>query len=368
MGLVLSGVDLMIATIILGVISVLFAHLSKYKNTRWGLKVSFTLIFLFLALRYYFGNDYEGYLNGFTRISSHSNFNELFYYLVQYEPGWILLSWLFRTPGFFVMTAVLALISCVIYYRFIVKYVPVRYYWLAVFLYIFYPDFMLVHSSTMRQSIAVMLFIYSLDYLYKKDAIRYFLCIGAASLFHFTALILLPVYLVVYLNKKIRRLYGVICFLIFVSLFLFANSLSPYIKQFISKFSEKYEFYQDAGVVNSGLGFLYFSALLLLILYFERLQNRETALVFKIAIISFMLMPLTLIIEMISRLGMYFTPATIVAYPIVVFNLKKTISKTIFLAVLFSFTIYQFFQFFYSDTYKDYFGTYQTIFSAPQWY
>jgi hypothetical protein len=357
----------MIATIMLGLISTLFAYLSKYRNLEWGLKVSFVLIYLFLALRYNFGNDYEGYREGFIRIAQYDQVN--FYdFMLLYEPGWVLLNWLFKPIGFFAMTAVLAFFSCVVYYRFIIKYVPVRYYWLAIFMYIFYPDFMLVHSSTMRQSIAIMLFVFSLDYLYKRDAIRYFLCIGLASLFHFTAIILAPVYLLTFINQKISKIYGAIFVSIFVSLFLFGESLSPYFKLFISGFSEKYEFYQDAGVVNTGFGFLYYSALFIIILYFERLQNREVALVFKIAIISFMVMPLTLIVEMLSRLGMYFAPATIIAYPNILKTTKKPVSKVSFTTILLVITIYQFINFFFSDTYKDYFGTYQTIFSAPQWY
>jgi hypothetical protein len=357
----------MIVTIILGLFSILFAYLSKHKNTQWGLKVSFALIFLFLALRYNFGNDYEGYLEGFIRIGQYDqvNFND---FALLYEPGWVLLNWLFKPIGFFAMTAVLALASCVVYYRFVARYVPVKYYWLAIFMYVFYPDFMLVHSSAMRQSIAIMLFVLSLDYLYKREALRYFLCIGLAALFHFTAIILAPIYLLTYLNHKITKIYGVIFVSIFIFLFLAGESLTPYFKLIISSFSEKYEFYQDAGIVNSGFGFLYYLALFILILYFERLQNREVALVFKIAIFSFLFMPLTLIIEMISRLGMYFAPATIIAYPNIFKSIKKPICKTAFIAILISVTIYQFYQFFHSDTYKEFFGIYQTILSAPQWY
>lgn len=357
----------MIATIILGILSVLFAYLAKHKNTQWGLKVSFTLIFLFLALRYNFGNDYKTYLNMFIKISQYNQSN-LFNLLLAIEPGWIYLNWLFRTLGFFAMTAVLALFSCAIYYRFITKHVPVRYYWFAVFLYIFYPGFMITHSSAMRQSIAIMLFVFSLDYLYKKSAIRYFLCIGLASLFHFSALILVPAYLLVFLNRKIRVLYGGIFVSIYVSIFLFGRSLSPYIKLLIHNFFEKYEFYQDPGVINTGLSLLYYSILFILVLYFESNQNREIALIFKIAIVSFLIIPLPLIIEMAGRLGMYFAPATIVVYPIIVMNIEKPISKTIFISMLLVVTIYQFFQFFYSETYQSYFGIYQTIFSSPQWY
>jgi hypothetical protein len=348
----------MIVTIILGLFSVLFAYLAKYKNTQWGLKISFTLIFLFLALRYNFGNDYETYLNAFIDITYHG------------EPGWVFLNWIFRSLGplgFFAMTAGLALFNCAIYYRFIKKYVPVGYYWLAIFLYIFYPDFMLINSSAMRQSIAIALFVFSLDYLCKKDAIRYFLCIGLASTFHLSALILLPVFLLALFNRNNYKFNGAIFISIYISLFIFGESLSLYIKKFVSIFFEKYEVYTtDTGVYSTGLGFVFLFAMLMLTLYFARLQNKEIGLVFKIAIISFMLMPLNLAILLIGRIGMYFSPATLVVYPIILRNLKKPISRTIFITIILIFTTYKFFQFFYSDIWKDAFGTYQTIFSAPK--
>lgn len=358
----------MIVTIILGIFSVLFAYLAKYKHAQWGLKASFTLIFFFLALRYDFGNDYKNYVDIFINYARNDQIDFKYFFVSYYEPGYLLLIWLFRTLGFFAMTAVLALFSCAIYYRFIVKYVPVKYYWFAIFLYIFFPGFMLIHSTAMRQSIAVMIFVFSIDFIYKKDAIRYFLCIGLASLFHFTALILFPVYLLAFLNRKINIVYGGLFVLTFASLFLFGNYLSPYLKLIITNFSDRYDSYQDPGVVSTGLGFLYYSALFIIILYCERMQRREVALVFKIAVVSFLLIPLSLIVEMIGRLGIYFAPATIIVYPFVLMNLKKPISKIIFSSMLLVITVFQFFQFFYSETYRDYFGSYQTIFSAPQWY
>ncbi len=346
----------MIATIIVGIFSVLFAYLAKYKNTRWGLKVSFTLIFIFLALRYDFGNDYNTYLNAFIEINWNQSLENIFYYWVlQFEPGWLFINWLFGSLGFFAMTAALAILNCIVYYRFIKKYLPARYYWLAVFVYIFNPVFLLSGVSTMRQSVAI------------KDAIRYFICIGFASLFHISALVLLPVYLVGLLNWKISKATGVIIFSIFVSLFFSGTFLSPYIQQFIAKYFVKYV-NQDVGELSSGLGFVYVSGMLILTLYFERLQNKETALIFKIAIISFMLMPLNLIYELSGRLALYFQIGTIIVYPAIFMNLKRPTFKIGYLTVIIVFTSYKFFQFFFSEIQKDYYGIYKTIFSAPQWY
>lgn len=358
----------MILVIILGLFSVLFAFLAKNEDTKWGLKVSFALIFLFLSLRYDYGNDYETYLNAFIEINRRSEIGYFDNSLYRFEIGWLYLNRLFGPLGFFAMTAVLALFNCVAYYYFIKKYVPVRCYWIAIFIYIFYPEFMLIHASAMRQSIAIIFFIFSLDYLYKKDVIRYFLCIGIASLFHISALILLPVFLLSLVNRRIYIVIGIVFVSIYASIILFAQSLSPYVISFINNFFVKYAGFEDAGVVNSGFGLIYFGVMSILTVYFLNFQNKETALIFLISIISAMIIPFNMIIGLIGRIGMYFTPATIITYSIMPVNLKKTISKTIYLTLLITATTYRFFQFFNSDTYKNYYEIYQTVFSAPQWY
>lgn len=358
----------MIATIILGIFSVLFAYLTKYKHGQWGLKASFTLIFLFLALRYDFGNDYKTYLNSFIAMNWNQSLeNNLYFWILQFEPGWLFLNWLFGSLGFFALTAVLALINCIIYYCFIKKYLSAQYYWIAVFIYIFNPVFMLTHVSAMRQSIAIMLFVFSLDYLYQKSAIRFFFCIVLASLFHISAIVLFPLYFLGLSNWRVAKKTGVIIFSIFVSLFLFGQAISPYFKKIIASVSDRYVDYQVIGEFSSGLGVIYVSGCLLLTLYFERSQNKKTALLFKIAIISYLLMPLNLIFDLSGRLVMYFTIATIIVCPIILINLKKPLYKYSYLSIIIMFTIYKFFQHFNEEFNKDHYSIYHTIFSAPQW-
>jgi hypothetical protein len=357
----------MIATLLLGLLSVLFAYLARYKSTDWGLKVSFLLIFLFLALRYNFGNDYKFYLHYFININQVEQF-DYFHTSGRMEIGWILINRLFQPFGFFIMTAVLALFNCVVYYRFINKYVPVNYYWLAVFLYIFSTGFMLIHSSAMRQSVSIAMFIFSIDYIFKKDIIRYLLCIGIAYLFHGSAIILLSAFILGFLNWRINKITGFIIILVALSLFLFKESLTPFLDQFISAYFEKYKKYEGAAAFGTGIGFLFSCGLFLLIVYYDKYQDSETALVFKLAIISFMFVPLAFYVQLIGRIGMYFAPATIIVYPVIIENIKKPLYKAIFIILLLFFTIYTFFQFFNSEPWKEYFGTYNTIFSANRFY
>lgn len=266
----------MIITIIVGIIAVLFGWLAKFKNAKFGLGLSFGFIFLFLALRYNFGNDYKGYLDGFLEINRYSAIN-LFDKALPYEPGWIALCRLFRPIGFFGMTAILALFNCFVYYRFIKNFVPVRYYWLAVFLYIFSAGLMLTHSSAMRQSVAINIFLYSLPYLYKKKALGYFLCIGVASLFHTAALILVPIFLVGVFNWEINKTTAAAVFAVFIVLFVYGKVLMPIMTQIVSDKFERYEVYLQSGAaeLTTGLGLLFLSIILILALYYAKFQEKK---------------------------------------------------------------------------------------------
>lgn len=357
----------MIVTVTLGVLCVILAYLSKFRNTRWGLKGAFFLIFIFLAFRYDFGNDYRAYFYNFIDINRYNNidfFDEYFHA----EVGWIILNRLFGAFGFFAMIAMLALFNSIVYYRFFNRYLPVKYRWFAMFIYIFDPGFMLLHATAIRQSVAISIFVIALDFLYKKKAIQYFALIGLASVFHTSAIILLPAYLLNFFNWKINKINATIFILIFLSLFFMPVSFMPFLNDFISNYFERYESYQSAGVVGSGLGVAFLFVLFIVVLYYAPFQEKRRDLVFKITIIGFMFIPLSLLIQLIGRIGMYFAPATMITYPIILTNIDKYKNKLIFAGSLIFMTLYTFIQFFYSELWRDAFGTYHTIFSSDKIY
>jgi hypothetical protein len=332
-----------------------------------GLKLSFVLIFLFLGLRYDFGNDYETYIGLFNRVNENPDiaFDQKMYLF--YEPGWMILNWLFRPIGFFGMTIFLALVYSIAIYKLIKKYIPSKYYWLVIFLLIFNPGFLLVHSTTMRQTVAILLFIFSINFIVNKNYLRFILCIALAATFHYTSLIILLISPFFFNNRKVSIVYGTLLFSLYLFIFLFGSFLAPYFGQVVSLFSEKYEAYSDKGIANSGLGFLLYSILFLMTLNLEKIQDEKISLFFKLTIVYFMLIPFALIIEMTSRIGMYFLPAVLIVYPYIFKTLKPRISRYIFLFGIMLFSMYQFFQFFYSTTYRDYFMEYHTFFSAAKW-
>jgi hypothetical protein len=353
----------MIATLLLGIISVLFAYLAQYRNFQGGLKVAYTLIFLFLALRFNFGNDYKAYLEAFYSVNYYGKV-DIFDETNQFEPAWTLLNRLFKPFGFFAMTAVLAAFHSFVFYRFIKKYLPVKYYWIAVFLYVFSPGFLLVMSTAMRQSVAITLFIFSIDYIFSKNALKYYLCIALASLFHTSAIVLIPVYFLGFVNWRIKWISGIIIISFFTSILFFRSYITSRVNQFIINYIPDYGIYEGGAELGSGLGFAYTLLLFIMVLIYDRFQTKETALIFKLSIISFLILPLGFIIQLIGRVGMYFSPATLIVYSAIYSNLKKSSYKLVFIVLLIFITLYSFFQFFNSDIYKVAFGTYHTIFSA----
>ena len=349
-------------------LAVFFAYMARFEFLKFGLKISFLIIFFFLALRYNFGNDYTGYLRDFIELNSLSKIDYFNIAYFHYEPGWLLLCRIFGKLGFFVMTSFLASLTCVVYYQFIKKYVPFRYYWLAIFLYIFTPSFLLIQASAMRQQFAVVIFIFSINYIHEKKPLKYFLCILIAYSFHSSALILLPFYFIGYLNKRISKAGMGIILSIFISLFLLMSIIGRYVNDLITSYFQRYETYQASGSVGTGLGIIYFSVFLFLVLLFEKYQTREMSIIFKIAIVSFIFIPLSLYIQLIARMIMYFGMATIIAYPVLAKNMNKSAYRTIFVSYIILITLYSFFNFFYSPLWRGSFGTYHSIFSAPQVY
>ena len=147
------------------IVFVLLAYLAQYKNQEYLLKFSFFLIFLFLALRYDYGNDYQSYLNVFLNLERSGSIDRFYDSNDHFELGWLYLCQLFQPLGFFAMVTMLAAFNCFIYYSFIKKFVPPHYYWFSLLLYTFDPGMMLVHSSAMRQSLAISIFIYSIEFI-----------------------------------------------------------------------------------------------------------------------------------------------------------------------------------------------------------
>lgn len=355
----------MIAPTLVGLTSVCLSLPNNFSKSRIvRIFIIFLPIFLFLALRFNYGNDYPAYLATFEEIS--------LLYEMDYNPdrwhaevGWLFLNRIFSEIGFFPMMALLALINCYIYARLISKFVPQSYYWLAVFFYIFIPENMLVQSSAMRQTVAISLFILATESVINKEFARYLVMLALASLFHTSALLLIPVYALGVVNIRIKKSWIPIFLAGYVALFFYASEMISTIQgSLISEvgfYFERYTIYEDKGTLGSGFGVLFHGFFLILLLYFHDEQNYAGKFLFKISIIGIYLIPFAVEISMFARIGFYFSVFSIVSIPLIAAQIQKQVFRMCFLGLHILYTMWGYFQFFQSPVWRHSFSEYQTI-------
>lgn len=158
--------------------------------------ISLSILFVFLALRYNFGNDYGAYYNMF--------YNTMFDQRMEsdVEYGYNVLVAVFKPFGFFTLIIFWSAFYCYTLYLTIKRYISERYYWLIIFALISNPDLVFFGASAIRQTLAICCIFLSLPYLEHKKLIKFYLLIILASLFHLSALTFVILYPLMYLNLR----------------------------------------------------------------------------------------------------------------------------------------------------------------------
>ena len=356
----------MILVLFIGMLAVLFSYTESIGANKYGLFLSFVIIFLFSALRYNYGNDYLAYEYLFNEIKYDININ-IFNNFYPQEIGWLILCKLFSIFNFQIFIFFLSSSSCVIYYCLIKKYVPKSLYFLAIFFYFFTPDFLLLSLSAIRQSFATLIIIISYNYFINKKYLHSLFFISFAFYFHKSSIIVLPLFpLFLYrkpISNKIIFIFTIITFFLFY--FEIFDFFINYVIEISINFFSSYIQYGvgEVATVSTGLGVLLFYALAIITLFFEKVQKKNVSFFFKLYIIGILIIPLTFYIPMIGRLDMYFTFSTIIVFPNIIKSINNNIIKYTFSTIVIVFTFYQFLQFFTNETYGNIYSNYDTIFS-----
>ena len=327
--------------------------------------LSFIPIFVFLAFRYDYGNDYRGYLDTFNEIASLATMD---YDSQRWhaEIGWLLLNRAFSDLGFFLMIACLAAFNCYVYVRFITKFVQPRYYWLAIFFYLVVPENMLVQSSAMRQAVAISIFLVAIDYIIQRRFFRYFFCIALAGAFHTSALLLLPAYLLGSAKIELKRKYIPLFLMTFVGILVLANELKALLGGVIALVAERYSVYEDdGGVLSSGLGLVFTALNLAIILWFHDGQDFRGRVLMRLALAGILIVPMASALMMLARLAFYFDIVSIAVIPLVAAGIRSLPLRILYVSLNAMFATYKYWQFFQAPVWRDYFTNYSTVFSVP---
>lgn len=355
----------MICALVVAIIAVLLACFSgREKKHSYLLLTAFAVLSIFLSVGYYWGNDvttYETWYEGFEK--SGVSWWEFSQYdrFTQKEVGYICINLLLKPLGFWGMRAVLFLIENIIIYWFIKSHVNKKWYWLAVFVYVFNPNFWVLSSSMMRQWLAMCVILLSVLRLEKGKILQYLLLVLIAFSIHFSAgvgLIFLPLSLLQKKNTMGSFAILVVCLIVFWI-------LSPLFIDYVVLFLKSGDFYQIGYMdTHGGVGITSIVFLLIntFILYNSIKAKQRQNLSCWIVMLSALIMPLLSYGELISRIGYYFTILSITSFPLFMDNpqIDRT-TKSIIISVVIMYYIYAFFLFFNSPTWVKAYGTYQTL-------
>ncbi|MBE6663251.1 MAG: EpsG family protein [Ruminococcaceae bacterium] len=280
-------------------------------NKKSLLLFSFMLLFIFSALRDGFGNDYDSYKNIYeiiksTGTNSFYDDNPLFILLNKISPTF---QWFIAITSFIFLFAV---------YKLIKKNVGEEYHGLALLLFLLNPYIFLINLSSIRQSIALALFIWAVSFAVKRKLIPFILLVFFASLFHTSAIVLLPVYFLAK-PKKVSRAFLIV--FIVVLAFLVLNPLSydwmvGLFEEFLSdtRYDRYFEDAQGNGLAATAVAVVY---LIYVLLNIRRLDGKAAA-YGKLYLISTAISVLAYKTNLFTRFDIYFIIFGLIAIPSII--------------------------------------------------
>ena len=347
--------------IFLGVL--LISNLKSRLSRKTALILSFFILFLFCALRYDFGNDYMSYYTHYQSINSGAD------YVFNKNPGYVLLNKI--APTFQILIATISTALIIVIYRTIVNNVDKEFYGISLFILLINPYVFLVLLSAIRQSIALILFVVAINFSYKHKPIPYILLILTATLFHTSAIVLLPFYFIAN-ERKINKI-TIVLYLIIVAVFILDKPIfDGTIEYFLQLFDEDlYNYYYNQGVSNSIratiLSSLYFIYIAINIPYL----SGKALMYSKLYLIGLTAALLAYNFSMMTRLQMYFDIFSIISIPSIIRYSNSSIGEKnnkvfhlinakILPTLIFAIYILRYYSFFTNPLWES-FTSYQTI-------
>jgi hypothetical protein len=356
--------------IIINIFVVVLAYFSKYNYTKSLFKVAFLIIFLTTALRFNFGTDYMNYYKAFNIVKQSYSITSINFIYFDYERAWLILNYISKPIGFFGFIIILSAFLCYTYYALIKKYVAPKYYWLAIFIYVFTFDIMWIQFSALRQALAIAIFIHSVKYLNEtENPVLYVLLIIIAGMFHTSAYFMLS--FVIFKLKKIResKIIGVVILTIFFGMMFYGTTYLPKFIEFTSFVSgERYIDLFDSELYISSvkitlIGSIAWSSLLFVLLYYSRFQQKNKKVFYYIASLYSLVYVLSQLVWLSDRIGYYFIALSTIVYPMIIQQEKRFFIRISLVGFFISFILYRFTTFFKLDWVISGYSEYNTIIS-----
>lgn len=215
----------------------IFVDNGKY-NKRNSL-IYYIVLPLFICFGYMVGSDWRGYELQFNNLNSIADSFETYN-----ETGYYLLGYLFKYLGlsFWEYSILIKVIGYFIFLNFYRKYSNHIY---GIVFFFVYVSIVLWIDHPARNFCAVIIYLFSIKYLHQRQLFKYIIICILASLFHLSALFLIPIFFLYrnYSNKQLVLIAITAISLIFLERYLFSfiteylmqsftihNRLNPYLE------------------------------------------------------------------------------------------------------------------------------------------
>jgi len=319
------------------------------------------VFFIFFGFRGYIDTDFALYYSLYENTPSLDNVRgvtDYFMkldedYLLKIEPGFKVFLVILKTisKDYFFLQIVSSLIDVLFLNYFFNKYSP--HYVLAFIMFLIFGG-ILLEVNLLRNSKAIFLFIYSLQFIQNRDPLKFYICNLIGLFFHTSAIFFFPLYF--FLHKKIPPFIVWGMFILGCVLYLGQIKFVTPIVLFLGNilggaYSLMAKGYSGDSLYNTGYGitFGFIEKILSFILIYamynrigekmknEKLQNIFFNLFFIYSIIYLYLSEYSVLID---RLTTLFVLSYWVLYPLLYIVLKE-VFKLVFTIILFSFGTYK---------------------------
>lgn len=350
----------MISILVVNTLAVLFAYLAKYKNMQFMFGFSLIVLCVFYGIRYDFGNDYWSYYNLFLASSYGIDVEVI-------EPGWGFINYLCQPIGFFGMIFLLTVFEYYSVFKHIKLYVDREYWWLAVFIFCFTFNFLLLGCSMMRQFLAMVILLYTIKYISQRKLIPFLIIICIAISIHKTAIIFIPMYMFSLWLPNINRKYWILSFVVgFICLMVLSKTYLELFQVAAILFDdEKFSRYL-LGDEGSYSFTIIFDILWLVLLMYYCPQERIGKIICLISILSYVFLPFTFVVVMLLRLMLFFSFFLIFTMPNMIQRIELKPVRYIVLSIYMFLLIRRSMVSYNGETYGGYFE-YKTIFDSLNW-
>ena len=362
----------MYIVITVSLIALFLSFLESRRQLKNGMKLGFILITIIGAIHYNYGNDYMSYYDIYEKVTEYG-FDSIILAAENafVEPGWAFLCMLFKRLGFFfVMIASLNVIQNTIVYNFIRKEVDRRWWPLSVFIYLFSTNFYLLSFSMMRQELVMIVFLGLWPYIKNRHILIPLISILLCCLIHSSSIILIPFVFIGFIPIKNQKLLGCSLAVILAVLWLNKGILTGVFSNIIG--IEMFETYMvgyglgDA-VQSVGIGFIVGLIPFFLSVYYISLSpevsEKKTHMVL-LSAVAFLIAPFSQIIQLLDRIGYYFSIYSIGAFPVIYGAIQNKSIRMMLLSVLVVIMLYSYMGFYSSPVWKDNYTTFHTIFEV----